>query len=73
MLPFLAARIQKSNSDRNLNAGIVSEIEANLLSLKEDFSRYFPDMESNLFPLVKSPFIFDAVGVSELHKNLSKW
>jgi hypothetical protein len=61
MLTIQAERLKKSNSDTNLNAGIVSEIEVHLLSLKEEFSRYFPDIASDLFPFVKSPFTFNNV------------
>lgn len=65
MLPTLAARLEEISSDTNLTAGIISQIEANLLSFKEEFSRYFPDIASNLFHLVKSPITFDAVGEPE--------
>jgi hypothetical protein len=52
MTPVLAAHLEERNSDTNVNAGIISEIEAHLLHLKEEFSRYFPDV-------AKSPFTFD--------------
>jgi hypothetical protein len=63
MLPILAAHLEESDSDTNLNAGILSETQVHLLSLIEEFSRYFPDIASNPFHLVKSPFTFDAAGV----------
>jgi hypothetical protein len=34
---------------QNLNAGTVSESEAHLLGLKEEFSRYIPGIAKNLF------------------------
>jgi hypothetical protein len=40
-----------------LNKGLLSEIKGHLLSLKEELSRYFPDIKK-LFSLVKSPFTF---------------
>jgi hypothetical protein len=39
MLPTLAACLEGNNDDTNLNAGILSETEVHLLSLKE-FSGY---------------------------------
>jgi hypothetical protein len=59
MLTIQAASLKKGNSDTNLNARMMSEIEVHLLSLKEEFSRYFPDIASDLFPIVKSPFTFN--------------
>jgi hypothetical protein len=47
------------------NAGILLETEAHLFNLQEEFSQYFPHIASNLSPLVKYPFIFDAAGVPE--------
>jgi hypothetical protein len=58
MLPVLVAHPEECNSDTNLSAGILLEIEMHLLSLKEEFSRYFPDIASNIFPLVNSHFTF---------------
>jgi hypothetical protein len=37
-----------------------------LLCLKEELSRYFPDISNKLFPLVKSPFTFDFEEVPEI-------
>jgi hypothetical protein len=34
--------------------------------LKEELSRYFPDISKKLFPLVKSPFTFDFEGIPEI-------
>jgi hypothetical protein len=62
MLPTLAACLEGNNDDTNFNAGILSETEVHLLSLKE-FSGYFQDIASNPFPLDKSPFTFDVVGL----------
>jgi hypothetical protein len=49
MLPILAACFQESNNDTHLNTDIFSEIRVHLVSLEEEFSRYFPDIASNLF------------------------
>jgi hypothetical protein len=34
--------------------------------LKEELSRYFPDISKKLFPLVKSPFTFDFEKIPEI-------
>jgi hypothetical protein len=34
--------------------------------LKEELSRYFPDISNKLFPLVKSPFTFDFDEIPEI-------
>jgi hypothetical protein len=34
--------------------------------LKEELSRYFPDISNKLFPLVKSPFTFDFEEIPEI-------
>jgi hypothetical protein len=60
MFPIVTACLEESNSDTKLNAGILSETEGNLLSLKEEFSRHFLDIASSLFPLVKYSFTVDA-------------
>jgi hypothetical protein len=61
VLPILAACLEESNSDADFNADILSETEVHLLSLKEELSRYFLDIVSNLFALVKSVITFDVV------------
>jgi hypothetical protein len=69
VIQILAACLEESNSDSNLNAGILSEIEAHLLSMEEVFSRHFPDIASNLFPLVKFPSYLMLLEYHKLHNN----
>jgi hypothetical protein len=61
MFPILAARLEQNNNGTGLNESLISEIKMHLLCLKEEFSRYFPDISNKLFPLVKSPFDFEEI------------
>jgi hypothetical protein len=65
MFPVLAARLEESNNGTGLNESILSEIKVHLLCLKEELSRYFPDISNKLFPLGKSSFAFDFDETSE--------
>jgi hypothetical protein len=56
----------KSDNGAGLNEGLMSEIEVHLLCLKEEFSRYFPDISYKLFPLVKFLFTFDFDKIPEI-------
>jgi hypothetical protein len=69
MFPILAARLEESNNGTGLNESLLSEIKVHLLCLKEELSRYFPDIPNKLFPLVKSPFTFDFDKYQKLHKK----
>jgi hypothetical protein len=66
MFPILAACLEESNNGTGLNESLISEIKVHLLCLKEELSRYFPDISNKLFPLVKSPFIFDFEEIPEI-------
>jgi hypothetical protein len=57
MFPVMVDRLEKSNVI-SLNESLVSGIKAHLLCLKEELSRYFPDVTKN-FPLAKFPFTFE--------------
>jgi hypothetical protein len=65
MFQILAVRLEESNNDTGLNESLLSEKE-HLLCLKEELSRYFPDISNKLFPLVKSPFTFDFEEIPEI-------
>jgi hypothetical protein len=66
MFPILAARLEESKNDTGLNDSLTSEIKVHLLCLKEELSRYFPDISNKLFHLVKSPFTFDFEEIPEI-------
>jgi hypothetical protein len=44
IFPILAVRLEESNNGTGLNEGLLSEIKVHLLGLKEELSRYFPDI-----------------------------
>jgi hypothetical protein len=44
MFPILAARPEESNNGTGLNESLLSEIKVHLLRMKEELSRYFPDI-----------------------------
>jgi hypothetical protein len=52
--PILAARPEENNNGTGWNESLLSEIKVHLFCLKEELSRYFPDISYKLFPLVKS-------------------
>jgi hypothetical protein len=66
MFPFLAAHLEEGNKSTGLNESSLSEIEVHLLCLKEELSRYSPDISNKLFPLVKSHFTFDFDEIPEI-------
>jgi hypothetical protein len=66
MFPVLADRHEESSNGTGLNKSLLSEIKVHLLCLKEELSRYFPDISNKLFPLVKSPFTFDFDEIPEI-------
>jgi hypothetical protein len=48
MFPILAARLEESNNGTGLNESLLSDIKVHLLCLKEQLSRYFPDISNKL-------------------------
>jgi hypothetical protein len=48
MLPILAAHLEDNETGMGLNKSLLSGIKVHLLSLKEELSRYFPDMSNKL-------------------------
>jgi hypothetical protein len=66
MFPVLAARPEENNNGTGWNESLLSEIKVHLICLKEELSRYFPDISYKLFPLVKSPFTFDFDEISQI-------
>jgi hypothetical protein len=46
MFPILAAHLEENNNGTGLNKSLISEIKVHLLCLKEELSRYFPDISN---------------------------
>ena len=70
MSPILAALIEEKEIITGPNEILHSEMEVNLLSPKEQRSRYFLMCQRNLFLLANhQPFLFNADYVPEIAKE----